>query len=104
MQFKEQDWNEIRKLKLGGVIWELAPIEEITEPPKVTPKPIEIIPEVPKLPEPPVVPIVIEYEKIKPIEPEAPIAPKVLKTKKDETTTVRKKRQTKKRVQGNAKK
>jgi hypothetical protein len=87
-------WEEIRKLKLGGVIWELAPIE----PPKKVVKS-----EVPTT-EPPVVPIVIEYEKIKPIEIEAPIAPKVLKKKKDETTTVRKRRQTKNRVQGTAKK
>ena len=102
MQFSDQMWEEIRKLKLGGVTWELLPTKE--------PKKI-IVPSSmpPVVPEPVIVPEVIEYNKVIPAKEEVVIPTKkevVKKPKKEknETPTVQKKRATNKRGKGNAKK
>ena len=97
MQFSDQMWEEIRKLKLGGVTWELLP--------KETPK----IPlGVPKILAPAFVPEVVDYEKTIPAKEEIkPKEEKVVKTpkkEKNETQKVQKKRATHPRGKGNAKK
>jgi hypothetical protein len=99
MQFSDQMWEEIRKLKLGGVTWELLPTKE----------PQKIIVPSSMPPEPVIVPEVIEYNKVIPAKEEVVIptkkeAVKKPKKEKNETPTVQKKRATNKRSKGNAKK
>jgi hypothetical protein len=111
MQFSDQMWEEIRKLKIGGVEWELLP----------SIPPVKV--------KPPELPIVMEYMAVKTIDelPDPTPEPKMVnisftsqplpkekktraKTKQrskvkssdNETTTVRKRRQATKRVSGNA--
>ena len=105
MQFSDQMWEEIRKLKLGGVTWELLPTKE---PQKII-VPSSIPPEPAKPPEPVIVPEVIEYNKVIPAKEEVVIptqkeAVKKPKKEKNETPTIPKKRATHKRGKGNAKK
>jgi len=108
MQFSDQMWEEIRKLKLGGVTWELLPKKEIPlEIPKViVPSSMPPVIEPPKPPEPIIVPEVIEYNQVIPAKEEVIIPKKVRtpKKEKNETPTVQKKRATHKRSKGNAKK
>lgn len=98
MQFTDALWEDIRKLKLAGVTWELMPTKE---PQKI------IVPS--SIPEPAIVPEVIDYNLVIPAKEEAVIPTKkevVKKPKKEknETPTVQKKRATNKRGKGNAKK
>ena len=92
MQFTDALWEDIRKLKLAGVTWELMPTKE---PQKI------IVPS--SIPEPVIVPEVIEYNKVIPAKDEV-IIPKKLKKEKNETPKIPKKRATHKRSKGNAKK
>lgn len=92
MQFSDQLWEDIRKLKLGGVTWELLPTEL---PKKETPRVV--------IPEPPVVPEILLHDAVIPAKEEI-VPVKKLKKEKNETPTVQKKRATNKRSKGNAKK
>ena len=94
MQFSDQMWEEIRKLKLGGVTWELLPTKE--------PQKIIVPSSMPPI-EPVIVPEVIEYNKVIPAKEEV-VIPKKLKKEKNETPKIPKKRATHKRSKGNAKK
>jgi len=99
MQFSDQMWEEIRKLKLGGVTWELLPTPKVEVPKILAPSTF--------IPPPPFVPEVVNYERTIPAREEIKPKEKVVKTpkkEKNETPTVQKKRATYPRGKGNAKK
>jgi len=88
MQFTDALWEDIRKLKLAGVTWELMPTSKI---------PLNI----PKV----IVPEVLLLETTIPSQEFVPVIPKVNSKKaKNENPTVPKKRSANKRTKGNAKK
>lgn len=105
MQFSDAMWEEIRKLNMGGVTWELLPtkLPEPKIPPVEIPKVIVPPVEIPKPPEPPVVPEILLHEAVIPAKEEI-VPVKKPKKEKNETSTVQKKRATHKRSKGNAKK
>jgi len=102
MQFTEALWEDIRKLKLAGVTWELIPKETPKIPldiPKVIVPPV-VIPEPPVI-EPPIVPEVLLHEATIPSHEVIEVKPKRVK---NENPTVPKKRSTNKRGKRSTKK